>query len=473
MIKMLTGFWMVSLLSAGIAAAAAAGDPRLLDAVKSQDRNAVRALLKERADVNSRQADGATALAWAVHLDDLETAQLLIGAGADVNLANEYGVTPLSLACTNSNVQMLGALLKAGANPNAAVPTGETPLMTCAQRGNVEAVKALLSHGADVNAKETRRDQTALMWAASEEHPDVVKVLVEAGANVNARSKTGFTPLLFAVRQGDIESARLLLAGGADVNDATPPTKSLAAAGMIATRATLDRTTALLVATGSGHEKMALFLLENGANPKVPDGRGVTPLHSAIQRGMVKELVPALLARGVDVNAQIGGNSGDDAGATPFLLATSAMDVPTMRLLVSHGANPLTPTKEGTTPLMVAAGMHWNHIGKSRTPVEERNALEALKLTVELGGNVNDKNIDEQTALHAASYLAGDAIIQYLVEKGGNLNAKDRFGQTPYSIAAYIKPDESLLIGVNPTEYAPMVLHQKTADLIRSLGGTQ
>jgi ankyrin repeat protein len=284
------------------------------------------------------------------------------------------------------------------------------------------------------------------MWAASEEHPDVVKVLVEAGANVNARSKTGFTPLLFAVRQGDIESARLLLAGGADVNDATPPTKSLAAAGMIATRATLDRTTALLVATGSGHEKMALFLLENGANPKVPDGRGVTPLHSAIQRGMVKELVPALLARGVDVNA---------------------------RLLVSHGANPLTPTKEGTTPLMVAAGMHWNHIGKSRTPVEERNALEALKLTVELGGNVNDKNIDEQTALHAASYLAGDAIIQYLVEKGGNLNAKDRFGQTPYSIAAYIKPDESLLIGVNPTEYAPMVLHQKTADLIRSLGGTQ
>ena len=176
----LAGWWVVSLLSVA-SLAAAGGDLRVVDAVMKGDKEAVRSLLKENADVNAPQPDGATALAWAVHRDDLETAELLINAAANVNAANDYGVTPLSLACTNLNAAMVEKLLKAGADPNAAQWTGETPLMTAARTGDADAVNSLLAHGADVNAKETRRGQTALMWAIAERHAEVARVLIEHG----------------------------------------------------------------------------------------------------------------------------------------------------------------------------------------------------------------------------------------------------------------------------------------------------
>src|SRR5262249_48218336 len=151
--------------------------------------------------------------------DDLETADLLILAGANANAANDYGVTPLSLACTNGSSSMVNRLLKARANPNAAAWAGETAFMKCARAGNLDAVKSLLAHGAEVNAKENREEQTALMWAAAEKHPEVVRALIDHGANVNAHSKSGFTPLMFAAQQGDIDSARILLAAGAKMNE--------------------------------------------------------------------------------------------------------------------------------------------------------------------------------------------------------------------------------------------------------------
>ena len=237
-------WWIVPLLSAASFAAGPSADLRLLEAVKRQDKEAVRSLLKERVDVHARQGDGATALAWAADRNDLEIADLLIRAGADANAANEYGVRPLSLACANGNAAMVERLLKAGANPNAARTTGETPLMTCARVGAVEAVKLLLARGADVNAKEAERGQTALMWAAAQKHPDVVQELVDHKADLHARSavlpvykptvpitysrnvhfpetKGGFTALMFAAQSGDLESVRILVAAGARVNDGT------------------------------------------------------------------------------------------------------------------------------------------------------------------------------------------------------------------------------------------------------------
>ena len=184
--------WIV-LLRRRPSAVAAAGDLRLVDAVKSKNAEAVQALLKQRVDVNAPQGDGATALHWAVHFDDLHIADLLIRAGARVNAANDTGVTPLFLACTNRNAAMVERLLTAGANPNAALLNGETVLMTCSRTGEIGAVKALLARGANVNAKEPSHDQTALMWAAAQKHPQVVQALVEHGADVRARSRI-YTP---------------------------------------------------------------------------------------------------------------------------------------------------------------------------------------------------------------------------------------------------------------------------------------
>jgi len=213
-VKTLCGWWVMLLLSLATLAAPN-GDLRLVEAVKQGDKKAVGLLLNTNGDVDASQADGATPLAWAVHWDDMETADLLIRAGAHVNKANEYGVTPLSLACTNRNAPMVEMLLKAGADPNTALISGETVLMTCAHTGAVDAVKFLLAYGANVNASETWRGQTSLMWAVAERHSDVASTLIKHGAEVHVRSKGGFTPLLFAAQQGDVDCARLLLAAGA------------------------------------------------------------------------------------------------------------------------------------------------------------------------------------------------------------------------------------------------------------------
>ena len=201
-----------------VAAGAANEDRRLVDAVKNQDSREVRALLGQHADVGVQSEDGSTALLWAAHWNDIQTAELLVRAGADANVANDFRMTPLSQACTNASSALVDLLLKAGANPNTPIATGETPVMTCARTGNAEAVRMLLVHGADVNAKEPAQNQTAAMWAAAERHTQVLRTLIEANADLKAHTKTGFTPLHFAARVGDVESARMLLDAGVDVN---------------------------------------------------------------------------------------------------------------------------------------------------------------------------------------------------------------------------------------------------------------
>ena len=514
--------WCLALLFSVASVMAAGNDLQLVEAAKQGDREAVRSLLQEHADVNAAQADGATALAWAAYRDDLATADLLIRAGASVNAANDYGVTPLSLACTNRNAAMVEKLLGAGADPNAAQWTGEMPLMTCASTGAVEAVKSLLSHGADVNAAEAQDGQTALMWAAAEKHPEIVRALVEHGADVHARSKViplpepfiietpgplgfnhpttvhfpktkgGFTPLLFAAQQGDVNSARILLEAGADVNEATPENGS-----------------ALVVATASGHEKLATFLLEQGADPNATDGFGISPLHYALHEGLLTlmgakpsstdsfgwerpnmpELVKALLAHGADPNARIAksfpnldhpflARASEDfpqiepVGATPFMLATASGDTAAMRILVEGRADPRMTTLGGVTPGMVAAG-----IGTELRKREEKSALEATKLAVELGGGGLNEPIDDdgRTPLHAAAYLGWNEMIRFLAEQGANLDAIDKYGQTPLSIA--LGDPEGLLYrqitgGRYDDRFRRPREHKETAELLVQLGAT-
>src|ERR1700681_4587789 len=172
-VKCLVACWSPLLVL--VSSLAVAGDLRLVEAARNQDREAIRALLQQHVEVNASQGDGATALHWAAHWDDPVMADLLIRARADVDAPNDLGVTPLALASSSA---MVAKLLAAGANPNSVASSGESPLMTAARTGNAEMVSALLEHGADVNAKERVRGQTALMWAASQQHPEIVRVLL-------------------------------------------------------------------------------------------------------------------------------------------------------------------------------------------------------------------------------------------------------------------------------------------------------
>ena len=275
--------------------------------MKKGDAAAVRALIQQKADVNAVEADGATALHWASYRDDLVSADLLIRAGANVNAANDLGATPLWAASQNGTVAMVKRLLDAGANPNAPLLAGETALMVAARSGHAAVVQLLVDRHADVNARAARR-QTALMWAVAQKHPDVVRILLAHGADIHARSDTwtnveavpphgqleynraiphgSDTALMFAARVGDLESARLLVAAGANVNDKD-------AWGI----------SAVTLAAHSGFAALVDFLLEAGADPNAADA-GFSALHEAIMR-RDRRMVTALLAHGADVNAPL------------------------------------------------------------------------------------------------------------------------------------------------------------------------
>jgi ankyrin repeat protein len=415
-------------LAAAFALGLARDEGSLVVAVKQADPAAVRALLERHVDVNTPEADGTTALHWAVHRQDAGIVDLLIRAGANVKAANRYGITPLALASETGNASIIGRLLKEGADPNSAVADGQTALMTAARTGSVEAIKVLLAHGADVRARERWRGQTALMWAAADNNAVAARVLVDAGSELNARSSGGFTPLLFAVRGGHIETAEMLSSAGADVNDALP-----------------DGTSAVVLAVMNAHYELAARLLERGANPNAAQ-QGWTALHQLVwtrrpNRGYANPgpvptgrlsglaLVKDLVAHGANVNAKETKEPRDGyrnllgrIGATPFLLAAKSSDVDLMRALLAGGADPLLPTSDHTTPLMAAAGVGIWAVGES--PGTNEEAWEAVKLTLQLGGDVTAVNDYGYTALHGAVHRGANPIVQLLADKGARLDAR-------------------------------------------------
>lgn len=477
---------------------ARAADLRVVDAARAKDGAAVRALIAQKADVNAPAADGSTALHWAAHWNDGATVEALLAAGANVRAANEYGATPLMLACTNDNAAIIASLLKAGADANAAIPSGETALMTCARSGSAAGAKLLVEAGAKLDSTDKEQGQNALMWAVAQKHADVAKVLLDKGADFKARSKGGFSPLMFAARVGDIESARVLLAAGADVNEAMPfvkkaeiprypppPPSDKADDGPAPGTGTM---TPLIMAAASGHEALAQFLLEKGANPNAKDEFGATALHYAMSQGMahlngvahanyqayvfrpnLRELTKALLARGADPNARLvkgppvgGYGTTNTIGATPFLLAAVSGDATAMRILQEKGADPRLPTKNNLTALMVAAGVGR---GQDLTDDEKRVAIEAVKLAVEMGNDVNAQTEDGLAAMHGAALNGADEIVSYLASKGANLDIKDKYQQTPLTIAS-----GNRLPWVPKGEELGEILRPTTRDLLLKLG---
>jgi ankyrin repeat protein len=501
-------------------------DLQLIDAAKHADQSAVRALLKQGASVNASEADGTTALHWAGYRDDLEMADVLIRAGAKVNAANDLGVTPLWTAAENGSAAMAQKLLQAGADANATLMAGETLLMTAARSGNAEIAKLLVARGANVNAKERAHGQTALMWAVAQRHPAVTEVLLGAGADVNARTNVwtevvkttlevmnpayvtdiqqgGYTPLLFAARVGDLESAKLLVAKGADVNDTAP-----------------YGTSALVVAAHSGHSAVAQFLLEKGADPNSIFA-GYNALHAAILH-KDDTLVAALLAKDANPNTPLLKStpvrresvdfyfSPGMVGATPLWLAARYRAPKIMALLLEKGADPQFVhypayfigrdygntrriLHEGeTTVVMAAAGLGGEspiysvdrlaRIGEGapvdaqrRDPLAaaemEAVTLETVRMAAEKGVDVNAANADGNTALHVSAARGYDSVVKYLVGKGAKLDVKNKRGQTPLAAAT----TGGLVMSSPTSRFLPITPGPKksTVELLRSLGATE
>ena len=418
------------------------------------------------ADPASAQAtgprpDGTTRLHEAAHADDIQSMTRLIATGTDVKAANRYGVTPLWLACLNGSAAAIELLLKAGADASTVLPGGETVLMTAARTGKVDAVNVLLQHGANLNAKEEWRGQTALMWAAAEGHAAVVEALVAGGADVHARSNGGFTALLFAAREGQIAATKALLAGGANLNDSIPSTTPIdePAPEETAPGPPEAGLNVFLLASANAHFELAAWLLDQGVDANTSP-RGWTALHqvSWVRKMGVAgsndpappgsgnltslEFVRKLVARGADVNAratkrpQMGLTTLNSIGATPFLLAARTADFELMRLLAELGADPKLPNGDNTTPLMVAAGVGTQNPGED--PGTEAEVLEAVKLALELGNDLNVVNNDGETVMHGAALKHVPSVVRYLAERGARVevwNRPDKRGWTPLKIA--------------------------------------
>jgi len=463
-----------------ISVATASAQDRLINAVKANDVAAVRTLLDKRADVNAVQPDGTTALHWAVEQDAIEIVPLLIRAGANVKATNRYGATPLWLAALNGNSRTIEMLLEAGADPSAASEEGETALMVAARTGRVDAVNRLLARGANPNAQEQWRGQTALMWAAAEGYAPVIEALVARGADVNARSNGGFTPILFAAREGRIAAVEALMKAGADMNDSLPIRRR----GVQSTPPPDLGPNVFLLAAANAHYELAAWLLDRGADANAAP-QGFTALHQVSwvrKAGIAGSNNPApqgsgtmdsltfvrtLVAKGATLDARatkkpnMGVTTLNSIGATPFLLAARTADAPLMKLLAELGANPTLTNEDGSTPLMVAAGIGTNAPGED--PGTEPEVLDAVKVALDLGNDLNAVDKNGETAMHGAAYKHVPTVVHYLADKGARADVWNRpnsRGWTPLKIA------EGVQRGMN------IVSSPVTATAIRQVLGT-
>src|SRR5215510_5849556 len=464
-----------------------AAEMTLIDAAEQGDRAAALRVLAKGANPNTPGPDGTTAIMWAASNGDLELVRALIKAGADVKPKNEFGTSALTEASIVGSAPVIDALLKAGADPNTKNPEGETALMAVARSGKVDAARRLLEAGADVNAKEEWGGQTALMWAAAQSQAEMVKLLASKGADLNARgvirqwerkiiteprpkdmNKGGFTPLIYAAREGCVECARYLVEAGADKDSEDP-----------------ERITPLVMSLLNLHFEFAAYMVKAGADVNKWDLYGRSPIYMAADMSTLPtkgngamavipsedsvtalDVAKLLLEKGANPNLQLkrrppyrdvpqdrGGDTILAQGATPLLRAARAGDAPLVELLLKNKALVDLPSKEGVTPLMAAAGVEFGtRVTRGRNRTEE-GVLKTMQLLIDAGANVNARELADrgggrrgsqvpsasavpsQTALHGAASHGFTSFVELLAKNGADLNAKDANGRTALDLA--------------------------------------
>ena len=417
-------------------------------------------------------AEGLTALHRAVQNDDVTESARLLKAGASAKTATRNGITPLWLAVMNRNAELTEMLLKAGADPNATLPSGETILMTAARAGNAEVAQSLIQRGAKVDAAGPAFGETALMLAAGENHAGVIRVLLQNGAALNGRSTKltykqdrfglegvltilppgNWTPLMYAAREGALDAARVLAEAGADLNAADP-----------------DGTTTLLLAITNSHYDTAALLVEKGADVNLTDSTGMGPLFAAVDMNIQGEifgrpakasrdkltpvaLMRVLLDHGANPNAgllkstlQRAHTPGEPTlgdGATPLARAARAGDTAAIELLVARGANVSQPLKNGTTPLMFAAGLGRGVSAFVKDYGTDADLVAAAKLLLDKGADINAISTAGQTAMHFAAQATDanfpappDDMVKLLAARGAKLDVVDKQNRSPIEMA--------------------------------------
>ncbi len=375
-----------------------AADSPVADAAMKGDKAAVQALIKQKADVNLAQADGATAIQWAAYRNDVDIADLLIAAGADVKKPNHDGATPLRLASINGSAPMIQRLLKAGADANEVSPNGETPLMFAARNGNPDAVKVLIDQKADVNAKEKLRGTTPLMWAAEQSHPEAVKLLLASGADYKAASnfdtKGNRAYLAPTVRQraasdqgaGGLRQGKQ---GGRGFGGGGQAKQAKQAKAGAAGTAEEDQVAALDAAA-------AEFAF---GRTRDTDGGGITPLVFATRQDCM-ECVKELLAAGADVNQVT------HYGWTPLLTATQNRHYKIGAYLLDHGANPNIKNNGGWSPLYLATDNRNIEGGDYPVRKPDMDHLDFIKLLLAKNADVNVRVCGTQST---ATTCVGDS----------------------------------------------------------------
>ena len=447
----------------------------MLTAIYHGDVQAVDRLIAAGASVRAANREGVTPLAMASLDGDLPIIDRLLKAGADAKARGPNGETPLMLAARNGRVDVVRRLVAAGADVNAREALrGTTALMWAAEQRHPDAVKALRAAGADpgiasgpaglprnyiappvnVDAVQQARARRARAAAAgrtydeqvaferrnpagggspggrppdpspADDDPAVQAGLVGGGGG-------GLTALVFAAREGDIESAKALLDGGARVNQTTE-----------------YGWTPLLTAINNRNYALAQLLIDRGGDVNMPNKGGWTPLYIATDNRNIEggdypvpkpdldhlEIIRSLLRHGANPNARIRENTLTrtiftmqwffEDGATAFIRAAQSSDTELLKLLLEYKADPFLATANGDNALTAAGGIGWvEGVTYERSPQEN---VEALRMLLDLGLDPNGANNEGRTALMGAALKGRNAAVQLLVDRGARIDAYDR-----------------------------------------------
>ncbi len=483
-------------------------------------------LIEAGADVSARNRFGVTPLSLAVEIGSAAMVERLLDAGADPRESLSNGETALMMAARTGNVETIELLIDRGAEIDAReTKRGTTALMWAAAYSNPAAVQVLAQRGANIGLRSDPIQQARRPYLAPtpkeriDEYlrgtgqagtslavdlgvgDDTAETPVQPAASGSARTTEvvgdptqpadvvgdfggyrrerpitgGLTALIFAARHGDMETVRILLDAGADVNQVSE-----------------YGWTALLTATQNRYYRLGMYLLERGADPAIANQGGWTPLYIATDNRNIEngdyptrqpdmdhmEYIGMLLDHGADPNARMTSSTETrtifthqwlrEEGATPFWRASQSSDTELMRRLLDAGADPLVATGNGTTALMVASGIGWVE-GVTHEWSREQN-VETVNWLLELGADVNARDLDGRTALMGAAHKGRSEIVQILVDHGADLAARDvgsrdsihnLFGKTWQAIDY---ADGLVRVGVQSS-----IPHPETADLLRRL----
>jgi len=503
------------------------GSTPLQWAIYYENPQIVEYLLEAKADVEQTNREGITPLVLAAQTGNPAIAELLLDAGASVSNTLANGETPLMMAARTGNPEVIQLILDRGAEIDAKESLrGTTALMWAAANRNAPAVKLLIENGASIDTvslatnegrtnpylaptartriRQFYENSSALGLAGNTDTgidiPDVVVTreellkllpaeLVEdfmrdernrAQGNVDPlpakKKRGGLAALHFAVRENDIESVRVLVEAGADVNQVSEFGWS-----------------PLLTATQNRFYQLGAWLLEHGANPDIANEGGWNPLYIATDNRNIEggdyptrkpdmdhlAYIKLLLAAGADPNLRMSSSTETrtifthqwlrEEGATPFLRAAQSSDLELMELLLEYGADPGINMLVGVTPLMVAAGIGWVEGVTFEWSAEANEAV--IRKLIELGNDVNAQDIEDgRTALMGAAHKGRNYAVQMLVDAGADLALRDIGSRDSLNkLAGQTWQAHDYSEGLVRVGVQSAVAHPETAALIRNL----